>query len=115
MLITVGTVVVTHNLAIGVGVGVLAAMAMFARRVAHFATVERTEVELNGRTAATYTVDGELFFASSNDLYTQFNYARDAEPRHRQGGDRSARLAPVGCLHYRRAGRGHGEVPQARP
>jgi sulfate permease, SulP family len=25
-------------------------------------------------------VDGELFFASSNDLYTQFNYARDAEP-----------------------------------
>ncbi|WP_395400694.1 SulP family inorganic anion transporter [Arthrobacter sp. UC242_113] len=80
MLITVGTVVVTHNLAIGVGVGVLAAMAMFARRVAHFATVERTEVELNGRTAATYTVDGELFFASSNDLYTQFNYAGDAEP-----------------------------------
>lgn len=80
MLITVGTVVLTHNLAIGLGVGVLAAMAMFARRVAHFATVERTEVELNGRTVATYKVDGELFFASSNDLYTQFNYARDAEP-----------------------------------
>ena len=75
----------THNLAIGVGVGVLAAMAMFARRVAHFATVERTEVELNGETVATYTVDGELFFASSNDLYTQFEYARDAEPRHRPG------------------------------
>ncbi|KQR75421.1 sulfate permease [Arthrobacter sp. Leaf337] len=80
MLITVGTVVATHNLAIGVGVGVLAAMAMFARRVAHFATVERTEVELNGDTVATYTVDGELFFASSNDLYTQFEYARDAAP-----------------------------------
>jgi SulP family sulfate permease len=80
MLITVATVVVTHNLAIGVGVGVLAAMAMFARRVAHFATVERTEVELTGRTVATYTVDGELFFASSNDLYTQFDYARASEP-----------------------------------
>ncbi|MEK0155785.1 SulP family inorganic anion transporter [Arthrobacter oryzae] len=80
MLITVGTVVATHNLAIGVGVGVLAAMAMFARRVAHFATVERTEIELNGETVATYTVDGELFFASSNDLYTQFEYARDAGP-----------------------------------
>jgi sulfate permease, SulP family len=80
MVITVATVVATHNLAIGVGVGVLAAMAMFARRVAHFATVERTEVELNGRTVATYTVDGELFFASSNDLYTQFDYAQDAEP-----------------------------------
>jgi SulP family sulfate permease len=80
MLITVVTVVATHNLAIGVGVGVLAAMAMFARRVAHFATVERTEIELNGETVATYTVDGELFFASSNDLYTQFEYARDATP-----------------------------------
>jgi SulP family sulfate permease len=80
MVITVGTVVATHNLAIGVGVGVLAAMAMFARRVAHFATVERTEIELNGQTVATYTVDGELFFASSNDLYTQFEYARDSAP-----------------------------------
>ena len=80
MLITVGTVVATHNLAIGVGVGVLAAMAMFARRVAHFATVERTEIELNGETVATYIVDGELFFASSNDLYTQFEYARDSVP-----------------------------------
>jgi SulP family sulfate permease len=80
MLITVVTVVATHNLAIGVGVGVLAAMAMFARRVAHFATVERTEIELNGETVATYTVDGELFFASSNDLYTQFEYVRDATP-----------------------------------
>lgn len=80
MVITVGTVVATHNLAIGVGVGVLAAMAMFARRVAHFATVERTEIEINGQTVATYTVDGELFFASSNDLYTQFEYARDSAP-----------------------------------
>ncbi|MEV7133711.1 SulP family inorganic anion transporter [Arthrobacter sp. NPDC093128] len=80
MVITVGTVVATHNLAIGVGVGVLAAMAMFARRVAHFATVERTEIELNGESVATYTVDGELFFASSNDLYTQFEYARDSAP-----------------------------------
>jgi len=79
MLITVAVVSVTHNLAIGVGAGVLAAMALFARRVAHFATVERTVVELNGEHVATYTVDGELFFASSNDLYTQFECALDAE------------------------------------
>jgi SulP family sulfate permease len=80
MLITVGVVVATHNLAIGVGVGVLAAMAMFARRVAHFVTVERTVLEINGENVAAYTVDGELFFASSNDLYMQFEYALDAEP-----------------------------------
>lgn len=62
MLATVIVTVWTHNLAIGVGVGVLVAMVAFARRVAHFVT---------------YTVDGELFFASSNDLYTQFEYAID--------------------------------------
>lgn len=78
MLITVAAVVATHNLAVGVGVGVLTAMVLFARRVAHFATVERTELELNGEVVATYTVDGELFFASSNDLYTQFDYAKDS-------------------------------------
>ncbi|WP_284988604.1 SulP family inorganic anion transporter [Arthrobacter sp. efr-133-TYG-120] len=78
MLVTVAVVVATHNLAIGVGAGVLTAMVLFARRVAHFATVERSELELNGRTVASYTVDGELFFASSNDLYTQFDYAKDS-------------------------------------
>ncbi|MFE4195892.1 SulP family inorganic anion transporter [Paenarthrobacter sp. NPDC056912] len=78
MLVTVAAVVATHNLAVGVGVGVLTAMVLFARRVAHFATVERTELDLNGDRVATYTVDGELFFASSNDLYTQFDYAKDS-------------------------------------
>ncbi|MGM7776482.1 SulP family inorganic anion transporter [Arthrobacter sp. KNU-44] len=78
MLVTVAVVVATHNLAIGVGAGVLTAMVLFARRVAHFATVERSELGLNGRTVASYTVDGELFFASSNDLYTQFDYAKDS-------------------------------------
>lgn len=77
MLTTVIVVVVTHNLAIGVGVGVLVALVLFARRVAHLVTVERTLTEENGEPLATYTVTGELFFASSNDLYTQFEYALD--------------------------------------
>ena len=77
MVVTVAATVVTHNLAIGVGAGVLTAMVLFARRVAHFVTVERTVLELNGEEVATYVVDGELFFASSNDLYTQFEYAHD--------------------------------------
>ncbi|MHA7142605.1 MULTISPECIES: SulP family inorganic anion transporter [unclassified Arthrobacter] len=79
MVSTVVVVVWTHNLAIGVGVGVLVAMIAFARRVAHFVTVDRTVIELNGEETATYTVDGELFFASSNDLYTQFEYATDPD------------------------------------
>ncbi|MBP3035602.1 SulP family inorganic anion transporter [Arthrobacter sp. zg-ZUI100] len=75
--ITVAVVVLTSNLAIGVGVGVLAAMVLFARRVAHFVTVRRT-LDDDGA-AVTYTVVGELFFASSNDLYTQFEYALDPD------------------------------------
>ena len=75
MLVTVAVTVWTSNLAIGVGVGVLTAMVLFARRVAHFVTVTRT-VDDDGETA-TYAVHGELFFASSNDLYTQFEYALD--------------------------------------
>lgn len=79
MVATVVVTVATHNLAIGVGVGVLVAMVMFARRVAHFVTVERTVTGVDGHETATYTVNGELFFASSNDLYTQFEYALDPQ------------------------------------
>jgi len=79
MAATVIVTVSTHNLAIGVGVGVLVAMVMFARRVAHFVTVQRSVTEADGHPVATYRVDGELFFASSNDLYTQFDYALDPE------------------------------------
>ncbi|RDV08060.1 SulP family inorganic anion transporter [Arthrobacter sp. RT-1] len=80
MVATVIAVVATHNLAIGVGAGVLVAMVLFARRVAHFVTVERTIKDIEGQETATYTVNGELFFASSNDLFTQFEYALD--PQH---------------------------------
>jgi SulP family sulfate permease len=79
MVATVIVVVATHNLAIGVGVGVLVAMVLFARRVAHFVTVKRSVKVINGQETASYVVDGELFFASSNDLYTQFDYALDPE------------------------------------
>jgi sulfate permease, SulP family len=80
MLSTVAVTVGTHNLAIGVGVGVLVAMTLFARRVAHLASVRRELVEdADGSVHACYTVSGELFFASSNDLYTQFEYAEDPD------------------------------------
>jgi sulfate permease, SulP family len=77
---TVLVVVATHNLAIGVIVGVLVAMTLFARRVAHFADTHRELAEdAAGTLHALYTVTGELFFASSNDLYTQFEYADDPD------------------------------------
>ncbi|WP_292765877.1 SulP family inorganic anion transporter [Microbacterium sp. UBA3486] len=77
MLITVIATVWTHNLAVGVILGVIAAMIMFARRVAHFVSVTRTLSDDGAK--AHYAVDGELFFASSNDLTTQFEYADDPD------------------------------------
>ncbi|EXF24212.1 sulfate permease [Nesterenkonia sp. AN1] len=79
MVVTVIATVWTHNLAIGVGLGVLTAMVLFARRVAHLATVERRIEQHFGEEMVKYEVSGELFFASSNDLYTQFNYAEDPD------------------------------------
>ncbi|WP_430645017.1 SulP family inorganic anion transporter [Agromyces sp. GXS1127] len=79
MVATVAVVVVTHNLAIGVIVGVVVAMIAFARRVAHFANVERTVALDDPVPTAYYVVDGELFFASSNDLTTLFEYADDPD------------------------------------
>lgn len=52
-------------------------MIAFANRVAHLVRVDRELAEVNGVPTATYTVEGELFFASSNDLYTMFDYAED--------------------------------------
>src|SRR5690625_2332542 len=59
MLITVIPTVVTGNLAIGVGLGVLAAMIAFVRRVSHFAMVSRSVGD--DETTATYLVKGQLF------------------------------------------------------
>ncbi len=80
MVSTVVVTVLSHNLAIGVVVGVLVAMVLFARRVAHLANVDRELVESpDGSVHAHYRVTGELFFASSNDLYYQFQYAEDPD------------------------------------
>ncbi|OCG74644.1 SulP family inorganic anion transporter [Microbacterium sediminis] len=75
MIVTVALTVATENLAIGVGAGMLTAAVLFVRRVAHFTTVTR-RLSDDGSTAH-YDVVGELFFASSNDLTTQFSYADD--------------------------------------
>ncbi|NEC08388.1 SulP family inorganic anion transporter [Streptomyces sp. SID7909] len=77
MVITVAIVVATSNLAIGVVVGSVTAMVIFARRVAHLADVTAV-VDPDG-SQVVYSVTGELFFASSNDLVTRFAYATDPD------------------------------------
>ncbi|MFJ4280471.1 SulP family inorganic anion transporter [Streptomyces massasporeus] len=75
MVVTVACVVATHNLAIGVVVGSLTAVVIFAKRVAHRAEI--TAVADPDGTSVVYRVTGELFFASSNDLVGRFRYATD--------------------------------------
>ncbi|WP_374108532.1 SulP family inorganic anion transporter [Isoptericola sp. S6320L] len=83
MLSTVVVTVWTHNLAYGVLVGVVVAMVLFARRVAHFTTVTRLDDSAgpggDDDAVRTYAVEGELFFASSNDLVYQFDYSGDPD------------------------------------
>uniref|UniRef100_UPI003C7D83C4 SulP family inorganic anion transporter n=1 Tax=unclassified Streptomyces TaxID=2593676 RepID=UPI003C7D83C4 len=75
MVVTVVCVVATENLAVGVVVGSVTAMVIFARRVAHLADV--TSVTEPDGERIVYSVFGELFFASSNDLVGRFDYAAD--------------------------------------
>ncbi|MBM7413423.1 SulP family sulfate permease [Rhodococcus sp. PvP016] len=77
MLATVVVTVATHNLAYGVVVGVLTAMVLFARRVAHLTEV--VDVAHPDENTRVYRVSGELFFASSNDLVYQFDYLDDPQ------------------------------------
>ena len=76
MLITVAVTVATDNLYYGVIAGVLVTLVLFARRVAHL--VNLTSETSPDSTTCTYSVTGELFFASSNDLYSQFDYTDPA-------------------------------------
>ena len=83
MLVTVVATLATSNLAIGVVLGVLTAMIMFARRVAHLASVEKVaELDTDGDAridTRTYRIHGQLFWASSNDLVYAFDYADSAD------------------------------------
>ena len=75
MVVTVAITVATGNLALGVAGGVLLAMVLFARRVAHVIRAERTVSE--DGSAVHYYIHGPLFFGSSNDLFERFSYAVD--------------------------------------
>ncbi|MFI6453150.1 SulP family inorganic anion transporter [Streptosporangium amethystogenes] len=77
MVVTVAAVIATHNLAIGVVLGSLTAMVIFARRVAHLVNV--TAVTDPEGHQVIYSVTGELFFASTNDLIHQFDYSGDPD------------------------------------
>jgi len=75
MVVTVAITVATGNLAVGVAAGVVVAMVLFARRVAHVIRAERT-LSHDG-VSVRYDIHGPLFFGSSNDLVERFSYGAD--------------------------------------
>jgi SulP family sulfate permease len=75
MAVSVTITVATGNLALGVAAGVLLAMVLFARRVAHVIRADRN-LSQDGLSVR-YDVHGPLFFGSSNDLVERFYYAAD--------------------------------------
>lgn len=77
MLATVIVVVATHNLAIGVLVGVLFSGIFFAWKISQIFRV--TSVLSDDGRNRTYKVEGQLFFASSDDFTNAFDFKEALE------------------------------------
>jgi SulP family sulfate permease len=77
MAVTVGTVLWTHDLAIGVFVGVVLSALLFARHVADVAFME-DRLSPDGRTR-TYTVVGNLFFVTVTGFLEHFDFQEDVD------------------------------------
>lgn len=70
MVTTVAVVVATHNLALGVFIGVLLAAMFFANKVGHYMVVNKGRL---GDGTRVYTVLGQVFFASSSKFIESFD------------------------------------------
>jgi SulP family sulfate permease len=108
MVVTVATVVVTHDLAKGVLVGVVLSALMFARQVAQLIHVS-SQHDAETRTL-TYRVSGQLFFVSVTAFLGAFDYAPkatkviiDLSQAHLWDGSAIAAIDKV-VLKYRRSG-----------
>lgn len=71
MIITVGTVVLTHDLSIGVLTGVALSAIFFAAKISKVNVKKIVEVEGSKHV---YKIYGQIFFASVNDMIDKFDY-----------------------------------------
>lgn len=71
MLTTVSVVVATHNLALGVLIGVLLASLFFANKIGRFMVVKNEQVAEGDRS---YRVIGQVFFASADAFSHSFDF-----------------------------------------
>ncbi|WP_059105654.1 SulP family inorganic anion transporter [Shouchella shacheensis] len=76
MVVTVATVVITHNLAYGVLAGVLLSMIFFAAKISKVEVHSRYDGKRNKRY---YYVEGQLFFASVTDFLAQIDWTEHVQ------------------------------------
>ncbi|UOQ86387.1 SulP family inorganic anion transporter [Gracilibacillus salinarum] len=74
MVVTVLSVVMTHNLSIGVLAGVLLSAIFFAAKISKVHVTQIIAIEGKKKI---YKVDGQIFFASVNDFVEKFNFQDD--------------------------------------
>ncbi len=105
---TIATVMVTHDLARGVLVGVILSALMFARRIAYLSAVH-VEESADGA-VHTYRVNGQVFFASTTAFVVAFDFEKkiervviDLTQAHLWDSSATAALDKV-VLKYRRQG-----------
>lgn len=77
MVTTVIMTVFTHNLAIGVLIGVALSAIFFSRKIAQLVFVDTVLSE--DQTKRTYSVAGQIFFVSVNHFLAAFNFKEDLE------------------------------------
>lgn len=77
MVVTVATVVLTHDLAMGVFAGVILSALMFARKIAHAASMDSV-LSSDGR-ERTYAVTGQLFFVTVTGFLEHFDFQEDVD------------------------------------
>jgi SulP family sulfate permease len=77
MVATVVVVVFTHNLALGVFVGVLLAALFFANKISHFMYSESAYDEATD--TRTYKIVGQVFFNSADKFYDSFDFKEVVE------------------------------------
>ncbi|KKI90758.1 sulfate transporter [Bacillus sp. SA1-12] len=75
MIVTVVTVVYTHDLSKGVIAGVILSAVFFAAKISKV----HVETKLDESYQKTYIVKGQLFFASATDLVASFDYKEDIQ------------------------------------
>lgn len=76
MIVTVLTVVLTHNLAIGVFAGIILSAIFFAAKMSKVHVKQTVTLDKKKKT---YFVQGQVFFASVTDLLASFDYKESYE------------------------------------